>query len=54
LASAATRPTTARGGAEFRVYELAKEFGVDSTVVMIKLQEMGEFTRSAASTVAVG
>jgi len=33
------------------VYELAAEFGVDSKVVMVKLQEMGEFVRSASSTV---
>jgi hypothetical protein len=34
-----------------RVYEIAKEFGVESKVVMAKLQEMGEFVRSAASPV---
>jgi len=34
-----------------RVYEIAKEFGVESSDVLAKLQEMGEFTRSAASTV---
>src|SRR5580692_4062212 len=34
-----------------RVYELAKELGVESKVVMTKLQEMGEFVRSASSTV---
>ncbi len=33
-----------------RVYEIAKEFGVESTTVMAKLQEMGEFVRSASST----
>src|ERR1700678_1838064 len=37
--------------AKVRVYELAKEFGVESKVVMTKLQEMGEFVRSASSTV---
>jgi hypothetical protein len=34
-----------------RVYQLAAEFGVESKVIMTKLQEMGEFTRSASSTV---
>ncbi len=34
-----------------RVYELAKELGVESKVVMTKLQELGEFVRSASSTV---
>lgn len=33
------------------VYQLAAEFGVQSKVIMAKLQEMGEFTRSASSTV---
>ncbi len=37
--------------AKVRVYELAKEFGVESKVVLAKLQEMGEFVRSASSTV---
>jgi translation initiation factor IF-2 len=37
--------------AKVRVYELAKELGVESKVVMTKLQEMGEFVRSASSTV---
>ena len=37
--------------AKVRVYELAKEFGVESKVVMAKLQELGEFVRSASSTV---
>ncbi|MQA85520.1 MAG: translation initiation factor IF-2 [Streptosporangiales bacterium] len=37
--------------AKVRVYELAKEFGVESKAVMAKLQEMGEFVRSASSTV---
>lgn len=39
------------GPAKPRVYELAAEFGVESRAVMAKLQEMGEFVRSAASTV---
>src|ERR1700733_7964529 len=38
-------------GAKVRVYELAKEFGVESKAVMAKLQEMGEFVRSASSTI---
>ncbi|MGH3329494.1 MAG: translation initiation factor IF-2 N-terminal domain-containing protein, partial [Streptomycetales bacterium] len=37
--------------AKVRVYELAKEFGVESKAVMAKLQELGEFVRSASSTV---
>jgi hypothetical protein len=39
------------GVAKPRVYELAAEFGVESKVVMAELQEMGEFIRSASSTV---
>ncbi len=34
-----------------RVYELAKELGVESKTVVAKLQEMGEFVRSASSTI---
>jgi len=34
-----------------RVYELAKEFGVESKAVMDQLKEMGEFVRSASSTI---
>ena len=34
-----------------RVYELAKAFGVDSKTVLDKLKEMGEFVKSASSTV---
>lgn len=34
-----------------RVYELAKEFGVSSKQVLAKLKEMGEFVKSASSTV---
>ncbi|HET9897036.1 MAG TPA: translation initiation factor IF-2 [Streptosporangiaceae bacterium] len=37
--------------AKVRVYELAKEFGVESKAVMAKLGEMGEFVRSASSTI---
>ncbi|MGH8869624.1 MAG: translation initiation factor IF-2 N-terminal domain-containing protein, partial [Actinomycetes bacterium] len=37
--------------AKVRVYELAKELGVESKVVLAKLQELGEFVRSASSTV---
>ena len=37
--------------AKVRVYELAKEFGVESKAVMAQLQEMGEFVRSASSTI---
>ncbi|WP_085067076.1 translation initiation factor IF-2 [Catenuloplanes japonicus] len=34
-----------------RVHELAKELGVESKVVLAKLKEMGEFVKSASSTV---
>lgn len=37
--------------AKVRVYELAKELGVESKAVMAKLNEMGEYTRSASSTI---
>ena len=37
--------------AKVRVYELAKEFGVESKVVMAELEKMGEFVRSASSTI---
>ena len=40
-----------RAVAKVRVYELAKELGIESKVVMTKLTEMGEFVRSASSTV---
>ncbi len=37
--------------AKQRVYELAKAFGVDSKTVLEKLKDMGEFVKSASSTV---
>ncbi|MEK0245998.1 translation initiation factor IF-2 [Bifidobacterium mongoliense] len=37
--------------AKQRVYELAKTFGVDSKTVLEKLKDMGEFVKSASSTV---
>ena len=37
--------------AKVRVYELAKEFGVESKFVLEKFKEMGEFVKSASSTV---
>jgi translation initiation factor IF-2 len=37
--------------AKVRVYELAKEFGVESKDVLDQIKEMGEFVRSASSTV---
>ncbi len=37
--------------AKVRVHELAKELGVESKVVLAKLSEMGEFVKSASSTV---
>ena len=38
-------------GGKPRVYQIAKEFGVESKAVMAKLLEMGVFVRSAAATV---
>ena len=35
--------------AKVRVYELAKEYGVESKVVLSTLRDMGEFVRSASS-----
>ncbi|WP_042438005.1 translation initiation factor IF-2 [Sanguibacter keddieii] len=37
--------------AKVRVYELAKELGVESKTIMTKLTELGEFVRSASSTI---
>ena len=37
--------------AKVRVYELAKELGIESKVLVAKLQDMGEFVRSASSTI---
>ena len=37
--------------AKVRVYELAKELGMESKDVLAKLQDLGEFVRSASSTV---
>jgi translation initiation factor IF-2 len=37
--------------AKVRVHELAKQLGMESKVVLVKLQELGEFVRSASSTV---
>ena len=37
--------------AKVRVYELAKELGVDSRTIMRTLSQMGEFVRSASSTI---
>ncbi|MGO3638633.1 MAG: translation initiation factor IF-2 N-terminal domain-containing protein, partial [Glutamicibacter arilaitensis] len=34
-----------------RVHELAKELGITSKEALTKLQDMGEFVRSASSTV---
>jgi hypothetical protein len=44
----ATEPSP---GGKPRVYQIAKEFGVESKVVMAKLQEMGVFVRSASAPV---
>src|SRR5450756_2367676 len=37
--------------AKVRVYELTKEFGIESKAIMAKLNELGEFVRSASSTI---
>jgi translation initiation factor IF-2 len=37
--------------AKVRVYELAKDLGLESKELLAKLQEVGEFVRSASSTV---
>jgi len=37
--------------AKVRVHELAKQLGMESKEVLAKLQELGEFVRSASSTV---
>ncbi|MGI8612825.1 MAG: translation initiation factor IF-2 [Nocardioidaceae bacterium] len=37
--------------AKVRVHELAKEFGVESKVILATLKDMGEFVKSASSTV---
>ncbi|MTH92145.1 MAG: hypothetical protein F2937_03885, partial [Actinobacteria bacterium] len=34
-----------------RVHELAKQLGMESKEVLAKLQDMGEFVKSASSTV---
>ena len=34
-----------------RVHELAREFGVESKVVLSTLKDMGEYVKSASSTV---
>lgn len=34
-----------------RVHQIAQEFGVDSKVVLARLKEMGEFVKSASSTI---
>ena len=36
--------------AKVRVYELAKELGVDSKTVLAEAKDLGEFVRSASST----
>ncbi|HHU39115.1 MAG TPA: hypothetical protein GXZ45_07555, partial [Propionibacterium sp.] len=37
--------------AKVRVYEFAKEHGLESKDVLKKLQDMGEYVRSASSTI---
>jgi len=37
--------------AKVRVYELAKELGVESKALLQHLKEQGEFVRSASSTI---
>jgi len=36
--------------AKVRVYELAKELGLESKVLLTKIQDLGEFVKSASST----
>ena len=50
-ADAAGQRVGGAGRRKPRVYELAAEFNVESKVVMDQLKEMGEFVRSASSTV---
>src|SRR5665647_1867623 len=40
-----------RNVAKVRVYELAKELGVESKILLNHLKEHGEFVRSASSTI---
>ena len=40
-----------RDVSKVRVYELAKELGVESKVIVAKLAELGEFVKSASSTI---
>src|SRR6478672_4437344 len=40
-----------RNVAKVRVYELAKELGVESKTLLNHLKEQGEFVRSASSTI---
>ena len=50
--SGAFRPDQDRRDvSKVRVHELAKELGVSSKDVLAKLQELGEFVKSASSTV---
>ena len=39
--------------AKLRVYELAKDLGIESKDLLTKLQEVGEFVKSASSTIEV-
>ncbi len=45
------RAKTGEKVSKVRVHELAKQLGMESKEVLAKLQEMGEFVRSASSTV---
>ena len=45
------RAKTGENVSKVRVHELAKQLGMESKAVLAKLQEMGEFVRSASSTV---
>ena len=45
------RAKTGENVSKVRVHELAKQLGMESKVVLAKLQEMGEFVRSASSTI---
>ncbi|HCX85588.1 MAG TPA: hypothetical protein DHV14_10740, partial [Micrococcales bacterium] len=37
--------------AKVRVHELARELGIDSKTMLSRLQEMGEYAKSASSTI---
>jgi predicted transcriptional regulator len=50
-AAQTSTPNEAEKRPKVRVYELAKELGLTSKIVLTRLNDMGEFVRSAASTI---